>query len=104
MKKAEQAIINEKALQAINLIDKADSVIYRERLFHCNAEVLHLSNNCLALNSYGAFVALIDTVTGDFYDVLRYTYGYTATSAQHIAKFRNVFRGLITTEYRYYPI
>ena len=102
MKKAEQAIINEKALQAINLIGR-QIPLYRERLFHCNAEVLHL-NNCLALNSYGTLVALIDTVTGDFYDVLRYTYGYTATSAQHIAKFRKVFRGLITTEYRYYPI
>ena len=76
----------------------------RERLYSCNAEVLYLDNNCIALSSYHTFVALIDTESGNFYDVLRYTYGYAATSAQHIAKFRNKFRSIITTEYRYYPI
>lgn len=104
MKKAEQAIINEKALQAITLMEQATSVVYRERLFHCKADVLDLDNNCLALISYGTLVAVFDRSTGFFYDVLRYTYGYTSTSAQHIAKFRGMLRNSIIEEYRYYPI
>lgn len=40
------------------------------------------------LKSYNTFVALIDKTTDTCYDVLRMVYGYTATSAQHIAKFR----------------
>lgn len=41
------------------------------------------------LKSYDTIVAAIRKATGDCYDALRYVYGYTATSASHIAKFRN---------------
>ena len=39
------------------------------------------------LRSYSTIVAFVDTRTNTMYNVLRYVYGYTATSAQHIAKF-----------------
>lgn len=38
------------------------------------------------LKSYNTLVAMIDEC-GVCYDFLRYVYGYTATSAQHISKF-----------------
>ena len=43
------------------------------------------------LRSYDTVVAFINTVTGEGYDILRTEYGYTSTSAQHIAKFFNYY-------------
>lgn len=103
-KKELQAEINKNTMVGMELWDQATTVISRERLYHCKAEVLELDNDCLALVSYGTLVAVFDRLTGFFYDVLRYTHGYTATSAQHIAKFRGMLRNSITMQYRYYPI
>lgn len=102
-KKEQQAEINNNAMIGLALWDEA-AIVKREKLYNCKAEVLELSNNCLALVSYGTLVAVFDRLTGFFYDVLRYTYGYTSTSAMHIAKFCNMLRGSIIHEYRYYPI
>lgn len=41
------------------------------------------------LKSYRNIVAVIDTSDDTCYDFLRKVYGYTSTSAQHIAKFRH---------------
>ena len=43
------------------------------------------------LRSYNTIVCIIDTITGEALDVLRTEYGYTPTSAQHIAKFLKDF-------------
>lgn len=102
-KKEKQAEINKKALVGMELWDQG-VVVRRGRLNYCNAFIVELDNNCLALTSYGTLVAVFDRSTGFFFDVLRYTHGYTATSAQHIAKFRNMLRGCIRGEFRYYPI
>lgn len=56
------------------------------RLRKCNAYV-SLIGKWFVLTSYTTIVAIIDSDTHVLYDVLRYRYGYTATSAQHIAKF-----------------
>lgn len=61
-----------------------------ERLRNCNAVVIFLEDILtgeviFALQSYDTIVAVIDG--REAYDFLRYVYGYTATSAQHIAKF-----------------
>ena len=56
------------------------------RLRSCSAEVLE-TPSFFILRSYNTVVAVIDKCTGDTWDVLRMVYGYTATSAQHIAKF-----------------
>ena len=58
------------------------------RLRKCSAEVYETAGYFL-LRSYRTLVAVIEKSTGNTYDVLRVVYGYTATSAQHIAKFSN---------------
>ena len=70
------------------------------RLGNCQA-VVYVYNDCYILCSYRTLVAAIVKATGEEFDFLRLVYGYTATSAQHIAKFfadygqggtRNVWR------------
>ena len=53
---------------------------------YCKATVGRVGKY-IYLRSYNTVVAFIDTVTGIGYDILRTEYGYTSTSAQHIAKF-----------------
>lgn len=59
-----------------------------KRLRTCSAKVLE-TPSFFILRSYNTVVAVIDKCTGSTWDVLRMVYGYTATSAQHIAKFSN---------------
>lgn len=58
------------------------------RLLHCQAWVYETQNYYL-LRSYNTIVAVIDKQNDTLVDVLRMVYGYTATSAKHIAKFRS---------------
>ena len=91
-----QEIINENAivLDALNNLDEAmenNGVKYLSdlkfnRLRTCSAEVAMFSDY-IVLVSYNTLVAFIKD--GVLYDVLRYVYGYTSTSAKHIAKFAN---------------
>lgn len=71
-----------------------------KRLRTCQAMVLEFED-CYILQSCHTIVAGIRKDTGDEFDFLRMAYGYTATSAQQIAKFfadygnggaRNVWR------------
>ena len=55
-------------------------------LRRCTAEVYETAGYFL-LRSYNTLVAVVEKSTGNCYDILRVAYGYTATSAQHIAKF-----------------
>ena len=57
------------------------------------------------LVSYCTVVAVIDKATNKLYDVLRTVYGYSATSAQHIAKFRADYGSMYAERYisRYVP-
>ena len=57
-----------------------------KRLRSCSAKVLE-TPSFFILRSYNTVVAVIDKLNGDNWDVLRMVYGYTSTSAQHIAKF-----------------
>lgn len=52
----------------------------------CNARVYE-TENWYILQSYNTFVCVICKFGFEIYDLLRVNYGYTATSAQHIAKF-----------------
>lgn len=93
MKKEAQKVVNALCEDAVNksieymrdLWMMPESV---ERLKTCQAWILHYEKYDI-LKSYETYVALYDKETDTFYDVLRYSYGYTATSAQHIAKFYN---------------
>lgn len=87
MKKEEQEKINEicesvyeKSMQEFN------SKLTCRKLRSCNASVFE-SKNYFYLRSYNTIVAIIDKNSDTLFDLLRVVYGYTATSAQHIAKF-----------------
>lgn len=58
-----------------------------ERLDYCKAW-WYKAGGYIFLVSYNTCVAFVDE-NGNMYDILRLVYGYTATSAKHIAKFRN---------------
>ena len=96
MKKSEQLAINEQVLNALTLFNSSNvstrTDLWRQ-LRSCSAEVAPAVDNetgevvYYVLRSYRTIVAIIDTRTDTLYDFLRYVYGYTSTSAQHIAKF-----------------
>lgn len=91
MKKQEQLAINEKVLEMVYRTEndvKIATDIKWYRLRSCQAYVADIGNISV-LRSYGTIIAVIDHTTDTLYDFLRYVYGYTATSAQHIAKFNH---------------
>lgn len=59
-----------------------------KRLRSCSAYVYETSSYYI-LRSYATCIAVIEKNTDTLYDCLRSVYGYTATSAQHIAKFHH---------------
>lgn len=58
----------------------------RCKLYSCNAEIRECIG-MIVLVSYGTPIAVY-TRDGSLYDCLRVVYGYTATSSQHISKFK----------------
>ena len=63
--------------------------VFSKRLRNCQATVYAYGNEerrIYLLKSYSTIVAMVFD-SGKCYDFLRYVYGYTATSAQHISKF-----------------
>ena len=73
-----------------------------KRLRTCQAVVFEF-DDCYILQSYQSIVAGIRKDTYEEFDFLRMVYGYTSTSARHIAKFfaaygqggkRNVWRNV----------
>ena len=94
MKKSEQLAINEQVLTLVNDFNKTNNYTGNfKRLRSCSAEVAPIIDSetgellYYVLRSYNTIVAAIDVRTDTLYDFLRYVYGYTSTSAQHIAKF-----------------
>lgn len=90
MRKQEQVTIN-------TLADKIWEQAFKEfeneygrtepiRLRSCKAYVVETTHYYF-LKSYSTYVAVIDKEQDVLIDMLRYVYGYTNTSAQHIAKF-----------------
>ena len=107
MKKHEQELINNEIMNALDEYNADTSCGYNEkRLRNCTAWVYE-KGKYYYLRSYGTIIAFIDKETDTLYDVLRYVYGYTSTSAQHISKFAKDYgRGKwgCSRELRYYPI
>ena len=93
MKKSEQLAMNAKVIAIFNDIDRFCVTGDFKRLRSCSAEVAPAMDTetgellYYVLRSYNTIVAAIDVRTDTLYDFLRYVYGYTATSAQHISKF-----------------
>ena len=94
MRKNEQNIINAACIREFDsAMREAKSIIHTrswKRFRTCSAEVLNTFDYAI-LRSYDTIVACVNLNTGVGYDLLRCEYGYTATSAQHIAKFFNEY-------------
>ena len=110
MKKSEMVIINNEVLsawkQAKEVWDKVGYYTEGKYLRNCRAWVYE-TDEFYFLQSYSTIVAFIDKSTDTLYDVLRYVYGYTATSAQHISKFDHDYgagKWGCTNRLTYYPI
>lgn len=91
MKKHEQLEINKNVdsiIAEINSISNIEVCMDCKQLRACQAWVYKFGRFYL-LRSYNTFVAAIDTWDDTCYDFLRKVYGYTATSAQHISKFKH---------------
>ena len=101
--KEKQQIINSAVHLAINEFENQnDGLVKAGRLRTCNATVYE-NERYIVLISYTTTVAFIDKREQKAYDILRLVYGYTSTSAQHIAKFFSDYaRGY--EQYRYYDI
>lgn len=100
----DQMVENEKVNTILN---ERDNMPYSKTVAHQTPTRL---NTCQAwtyengdfavLISYNTEIACIDMRTGICYDYLRKVYGYTATSAQHIAKFMKKFGPTKKVTYR----
>lgn len=98
-------IFTMQALEVQRFKDSYARVLFKleEKPFKsCKATVGRLGKY-IYLRSYDTIVAFIDTETFKAYDILRTEYGYTATSAQHIAKFFKYYESyvgaVLRTEY-----
>lgn len=101
IKRANDRIFSRAAFEcAMKDFEKSGSKYTCKRLRTCQAWV-YASDNYFLLKSYDTFVAVINRNSGYGYDVLRYVYDYTATSAQHISKFFNDYYAIKVC--RYYP-
>jgi hypothetical protein len=96
MKKSEQLAINQQVLAFLEAFRNSTRPMTYETsrpLRGCSARVNYMTDTetgeilYAVLTSYSTVVAVIDYATDTLYDFLRYVYGYTTTSAQHISKF-----------------
>lgn len=88
IKNENNAIVEKEWKKAYAEYKKECDHSYAPRLRSCSAWVYETTNYYF-LRSYNTIIACIDKTTDTCYDVLRMVYGYTSTSAQHIAKFRH---------------
>lgn len=82
----------ESMIEFFNEYFRSSSYGTAKRLRHCKATV-YASERFYVLQSYNTIVAFIDRETDTLYDVLRFVYSYTSTSAQHIRKFEQDYCG-----------
>ena len=110
MKRKEQETINNICIEALDNVNteimEQNGLTKWKRLRSCSADVSE-TDNFYILRSYNTLIAFIDKRTDTLYDVLRFVYGYTSTSAQHISKFKHDYgygQWGCEKEYRYYPL
>lgn len=87
----ENKVVELKRMQILNNSGKWWYEAPIEQLNKCQATVFDCGRYIL-LRSYQTIVAAIDKETETCYDWLRFVYGYTNTSAQHIRKFMDKYR------------
>lgn len=86
--KLENLIVERTWISFIDDAKKAGNLDFAAamRLRSCKAYISCIGK-WVVLTSYSTIVAILDSESRVLYDVLRWRYGYTCTSAQHIAKF-----------------
>ena len=105
MKKQEQLSINREIRIGMNNFNVVfcntpdNKMPPKVRLNHCQAWTQDFEGFTV-LWSFNTAVAVYDKYTDTLYDILRAVYGYTATSAKHIAKFRNMCNPANVLTYR----
>ena len=101
--KIKQQITNQIIHKAINIYESQNGDMKKVgRLRNCQATVYE-NERYIVLISYTTTVAFIDKKHRDAFDILRLVYGYTARSAQHIAKFFSDY-ARDCMQYRYYDV
>lgn len=111
MKKAEQMEINvnieiEWGKAYPQYLQALCDCVAPKRLRTCSARVIE-TEDYYFLVSYSTMVAFISKETDTLYDALRWVWGYTSTSAQHIAKFRHDYgqgKWGVSHELRWYHV
>lgn len=92
---ADNAII-EQYIEELNAEISVDGLQYLDCLRSCQAHV-YTTTHFTVLRSYNTIVAAVyqrtPTAAPVFIDFLRLVYGYSSTSAQHIAKFKHDYCG-----------
>ena len=101
LNKKAQIESNKEVLAAVNRYNEEvkETILHHgKRLRTCQAYVYE-TPSFYVLRSYNTAVAIIEKSTDTCYDFLRYVYGYTNTSAQHISKFdKDYGRGMYGCE------
>ena len=100
MTRREQIIMNDYCEREISEVE-ADlgKILSLRRLHRCQAYVYETERYYI-LKSYATFVAFIRKSDGECFDILRIVYGYSASSVQHIAKFKNDYHAISTQIWR----
>lgn len=100
MTRREQLITNDYCEREILMVSaELGKVLSVRRLHKCQAYVYETERYYL-LKSYSTFVAFIRKSDRECFDILRNVYGYFATSAQHIAKFKKDYHADSTQTWR----
>ena len=102
MKKEQQISMNNYVLKNYDVFRDtiANDFLNWKKLRSCSASVAE-TDDFFILKSYNTIVAFINKYTGQKFDVLRWVYGYTSTSAQHIAKFFSDYGDYRVSTYTY---
>lgn len=96
----------ESEIEFFNEYFRSSSYGESKRLRNCQA-IVYKSERFYVLQSYKTIVAFIDRKNDTLYDILRFVYHYTSTSAQHIRKFEQDYCGSdwgCTNRMVWYPV
>ena len=100
MTRQEQFIIYDYCEREIPIVEsELANIVSVKRLRTCKAYVYE-TDSYYILKSYSTVVAFIRKYDCECFDILRKVYGYTSTSAQHIAKFRNDYHAVSIQTWR----
>ena len=100
MTRREQLIINDYCEREIPIVSAELGKVLSLRRLRKSQAYVYETDSYYLLKSYATFVAFIRKSDGECFDVLRNLYGYSATSAQHIAKFRHDYNAIDVQTWR----